>query len=57
MELHSETPSKTLGETAKEAKEETKEKALAAIERANELAIKATTRQQQFVWLAQALVQ
>ena len=57
MELHSETPSKTLAETAKEAKEETKQKALAAIERANDLASKATTRQQQFVWLAQAPVQ
>ncbi|CAD7681948.1 unnamed protein product [Nyctereutes procyonoides] len=42
-----EAPSKTLVETAKEAKEKAKETALAAIEKAKDLASKATTKQQQ----------
>lgn len=45
--LQGETPSKTLVETAKEAKEKTKETALAATEEAKDLTNKATTKQQQ----------
>uniref|UniRef100_A0A2K5DVA2 PRELI/MSF1 domain-containing protein n=1 Tax=Aotus nancymaae TaxID=37293 RepID=A0A2K5DVA2_AOTNA len=42
-----EAPSKTLVETAKEAKEKAKEMALAATEKAKDLASKAATKQQQ----------
>lgn len=42
-----EPPSKTLVETAKEAKEKAKETALAATEKAKDLANKAATKQQQ----------
>lgn len=42
-----EAPSKTLVETAKEAKEKAKETALAATEKAKDLASKAATKKQQ----------
>lgn len=42
-----EAPSRTLVETAKEAKEKAKETALAATEKAKDLANKAATKQQQ----------
>ncbi|EFB17689.1 hypothetical protein PANDA_018105, partial [Ailuropoda melanoleuca] len=45
--LQGEAPSKTLVETAKEAKEKAKETALAATEKAKDLASKAATKQQQ----------
>uniref|UniRef100_A0A8C8TJ56 PRELI domain containing 1 n=1 Tax=Peromyscus maniculatus bairdii TaxID=230844 RepID=A0A8C8TJ56_PERMB len=45
--LQGEAPSKTLVETAKEAKEKAKETALAATEKAKDLANKAATKQQQ----------
>nr|XP_054365251.1 PRELI domain-containing protein 1, mitochondrial-like [Mirounga angustirostris]XP_054365252.1 PRELI domain-containing protein 1, mitochondrial-like [Mirounga angustirostris] len=45
--LQGEAPSKTLVETAKEAKEKAKETALAATERAKDLASKAASKQQQ----------
>uniref|UniRef100_A0A2K6RYR0 PRELI/MSF1 domain-containing protein n=1 Tax=Saimiri boliviensis boliviensis TaxID=39432 RepID=A0A2K6RYR0_SAIBB len=45
--LFGEAPSKTLVETAKEAKEKAKETALAATEKAKDLASKAATKQQQ----------
>ncbi|XP_006899766.1 PREDICTED: PRELI domain-containing protein 1, mitochondrial-like [Elephantulus edwardii] len=45
--LQGEAPSKTLVETAKEAKEKAKETALAATEKAKDLASKAATKKQQ----------
>ncbi|KAL1790473.1 PRELI domain-containing protein 1, mitochondrial isoform X2 [Sigmodon hispidus] len=45
--LQGEGPSKTLAETAKEAKEKAKETTLAATEKAKDLASKAATKQQQ----------
>uniref|UniRef100_A0A2K6SSF8 PRELI/MSF1 domain-containing protein n=1 Tax=Saimiri boliviensis boliviensis TaxID=39432 RepID=A0A2K6SSF8_SAIBB len=45
--LQGEAPSKTLVETAKEAKEKAKETALAATEKAKDLASKTATKQQQ----------
>ena len=45
--LQEEAPSRTLVETAKEAKEKAKETALAATEKAKDLANKAATKQQQ----------
>ena len=44
--LQGEAPSRTLVETAKEAKEKAKETALAATEKAKDLANKAATKQQ-----------
>ncbi|KAL1777806.1 PRELI domain-containing protein 1, mitochondrial [Sigmodon hispidus] len=45
--LQGEAPSKTLAETAEEAKEKAKETAMAATEKAKDLASKAATKQQQ----------
>ncbi|KAL1772737.1 PRELI domain-containing protein 1, mitochondrial [Sigmodon hispidus] len=45
--LQGEAPSKTLAETAKEAKEKAKETVLAATEKAKDLASKAANKQQQ----------
>ena len=45
--LQGEAPPKTLGETAKEAKEKAKEMALEATEKAKDLASKTATKKQQ----------